>query len=704
MDPIAMLTAAVTATMVPVLLFLVPGMALGPLVMPGASSPLARVGRAAGVSLLVVLIECTVLARLGLLSAASVLAFTIGLSALGVLVRRPRWRVPALRPRRRAWWVAAAAGAALVLGLIVIPSHLGVRPDLLPRSSTTWYYLHLAQATADLGGFPAQLGEWGALRPFATDYLPITAHTAGALLLLPGDQLVRLEIYRVIILALAVLFATLLFRRWVSGWAALAGAILLLGTVRLDQKFDGYRPETVALALALFTLWVADRALVERDRRLAAVAIVGAAAVFLGHAEVFLILAPALVGIGVARLLVAPGGRGATLGLRRPTARLLRTPALAVAIVAGGMILGAATGWLLTGQSRVLGYAVGGGQPPDLGAARGRPGEVPAGWTFTDDPTWDFYTASVAPALDGTPPPDSFTDSLLLPRSILVVWPGLDGQTRSGFVVLGALVIAPFLAWPLLDARRRRFLLGWAIFAGLLIVGSILLYKLSHTYVPQRTGGRRLLPYLLLVPVVAMTVGLWILGRLSAPAWRGLFPGRGRAVAAALALAILTTGAVSASPRADPTTVERDPALSQAGYDAYRWMAAELPADARILANAYTDGAIAAVTGRMGIVDGRAVYLEDRAFLAESTSLCLGARVVFATPSAPGAGTFLARERVTHILVATDGPLGSDLGGYLLFDTDVAAIRADPRFHLVRDFDGGRLLLFEVVAPQASRG
>jgi hypothetical protein len=98
------------------------------------------------------------------------------------------------------------------------------------------------------------------------------------------------------------------------------------------------------------------------------------------------------------------------------------------------------------------------------------------------------------------------------------------------------------------------------------------------------------------------------------------------------------------------------------------------------------------------------VYLEDPRFLAESTSLALGARVVFATPSAPGAGTFLAREGVTHLLVATDGPLGTDLGGYLLFDTDVAAIRADPRFRLVREFDGGRLLLFEVVETAALRG
>ena len=41
MDPIALLTSAVLATMVSVLLFVLPGIALGPLVMRTASSPLS---------------------------------------------------------------------------------------------------------------------------------------------------------------------------------------------------------------------------------------------------------------------------------------------------------------------------------------------------------------------------------------------------------------------------------------------------------------------------------------------------------------------------------------------------------------------------------------------------------------------------------------------------------------------------------------
>ena len=91
--------------------------------------------------------------------------------------------------------------------------------------------------------------------------------------------------------------------------------------------------------------------------------------------------------------------------------------------------------------------------------------------------------------------------------------------------MLGLLVVAPFLAWPFLDPRRRRFLLGWAAFAVVLVVGSLILFELSHTYVPQRTAGRRLMPYLLMLPVVAMTALLWLLGRLTAPAWRALLPG-----------------------------------------------------------------------------------------------------------------------------------------------------------------------------------
>jgi hypothetical protein len=70
--------------------------------------------------------------------------------------------------------------------------------------------------------------------------------------------------------------------------------------------------------------------------------------------------------------------------------------------------------------------------------------------------------------------------------------------------------------------------------------------------------------------------------------------------------------------------------------------------------------------------------------------------VLFLDPNGAAAARYLAAERVSHVLVGTAGPNGTDLGGYLLFDTDIAALRAGGRYTLLRSFGEGRLLLFEV--------
>ena len=230
---------------------------------------------------------------------------------------------------------------------------------------------------------------------------------------------------------------------------------------------------------------------------------------------------------------------------------------------------------------------------------------------------------------------------------------------------------------------------GVAVFAG-----SYLLFLLSDTYVPMRTGPRRIMPYLGMVAVGAGVFLLWAVDRLSADGWRALFPRRGAMTAAGTSLAILCAAMLWAGPAAaidDP-----EPGISPVGYEAYRWIDANLPADARVLANAYTDGALTALSRRTGIVDGRAVYLEDAEFLRASTALLLGARVVFTDPDGPGAGAFLRREGVDYLLVVGPGADGGDIGGYEPFETDGAALATSRRYTLVRTFGDGRLSLYRV--------
>ncbi len=430
----------------------------------------------------------------------------------------------------------------------------------------------------------------------------------------------------------------------------------------------------------------------DRSVRSVAVALAAAVVTFLSHAEVFLLLGPALAGVAVARAVVGKGRSG----LRIPRSAQFRPLAVAALILVGAVIIGGGLNAVFAGEFRLLGYVT-----ATRHAATPVPADrIPTGWKFSGDPTWDFYVASVAPALDGQPPPRNFFGSSLLPRAILDVWPGLDARGPADLLTLGGLLAAPLLLWPWLDRRRRRFILAWWLFGVGLLIGSWVLFSIAKTYVPARVGPRRLMPYELIVPVMSAVVLLFGLDRLLRRGWRLLLPRRGAMVAAGLALAIVTIGAAAPVPKSAAIADDQvdEPGLSAVGYDALRWIDANLPTDARLLTNAYTDGSILAVAHREAILDGRAVYLEDADFLAASTSLVLGARVLFADPGSPAAADYLAAERVSYILVATVGPNGNDLGGYLLFDTKLATLLGGGRYTQVRPFGDGRLLLFKVNA------
>ncbi|MEA2537488.1 MAG: hypothetical protein QOF11_1722 [Chloroflexota bacterium] len=695
MEPVAVIAAVLQAGVALALIFFVPGLALGPIIAPGASTPLGRIGRAVGASLLTTSIGCTVLAWLGILAPGTTIAFLVAITGLALVARRRSlrpWRPPSRRAIR--WWLGAGAATVLAAGLAIIPSRLAVGDSLLPFTSTVWYYANLARVVATAGGFPAVLPEWGTERPFQTDYLPVTAHTAASLQLLPGDLLVQLELYRMALLIVGLVLAALLFRRWVSSWLALLGAILLVTTVRLEFKYLAYKPETFALDLALFGLWLADRAIVERSRRLTVTAAVTGGLVYLAHAEVFLVYLAAVAGMVVARSFVVSGGRARLgLGIARGFWRRigLGLGLVALAIVGGTLANGA-----LTGSFRIVGYVTADRVETDGGSAAAAfdPAEVPPGWVLSGDPTWDFYVAAVAPAAVGQPAPHRFLDPRMLPRSILVVWSGLDARDRAELVVLLAMLAVPIAAWPFLDRRRRWAVVTWTVFGVAIFAGSYALFAISHTYVPQRTGPRRIMPYELFVSVGAGVFLLWGIDRLVGRGWRALLPRRGAMLAAGAALAIVCTAMVSSGPVTaldDP-----DPGITRVGYEAYRWIDGNLPPDARILTNAYTDGALTALSHRVGIVDGRAVYLENPAFLHESTALALGARVVFGDPTGAGARSFLDRERVDHLLVVGPSGSGNDIGGYLPFATDTVALGASPRYTLVRTFGDGRLSLYRV--------
>ena len=704
MDPIAILFEATRAAVALVLLFVLPGVTLGPVIAPGASTHLARLGRAVGVSLVVTAIACLVLARLGLLRPTILVLLLVDLTLLPLHARLPRRPGrPSLHASR--WWLGAAAGAVLAALLAVLPAGPQTGGVPVPSGPTSWIDAALAWSTADSGGLRVDLPAWGAVAPFEVDHGPLTAHSAAAFLLMASDPLVELNLYRLAVLLSGFVLATLLFRRWVSTWIALLGAILLLRTIWLEATFAGYGPEAWGLVVALFALWLTDRAVVERSRRLAVVATVGAAVVFLVDIEVFLVFAAAVAGIVAARAFVQPGGgpesagglghrHGRRVGLRSPIGiDVVRPLALGVAIAGGGFLAGVMGDALLTGDNRIVGYLTAGqgGEAVPIPLV----GDPPAGWRPSGDATWDFHVAATDEGQFGQPPPAAFVDARLLPGSAVHIWPWLDARDLLGLIALAALLAIPLGGWPFADARRQRAILGWTVFAAVLLAGSFAVFSLIPTFVPRRVGPGGLVPFLAIVPAVAAIIGLWWLDRLMAPRlrwrlWRGAMPVAGAVLAAATAAVVIPV------PSTQVAAGDRPPVLSPVGYEAYRWIGNNLRPGTRVLANAWTDGALGAIARQPGIIDGPAP-LDDPVLLARATGLLLDARRVFAEPESADAAAYLSREGVQYLLVVTPPGTGDDLGGSAPFEVDLAALEGSSRYRLEQGFGGGRLLLFEVV-------
>ncbi len=677
--------------------FAVPGITWGPLLAPGAPPGLSRVARSVGSSILVTSIAMTGLAMIGILRPIVVVVTLVILTLAPLAIPSVRAAVARVRlPNRRpVGWALALAGLGLAAVFVVVPSHAKLDEAPLPASTTVWYYAHLARSVETTGGFPEDFPEWGANRSFQTDYAPFTAQSAAVFELMPPDVLAALEAYRLAVLTAGFCLGVLLLRRWFSTWLAVLGTVLLLGTVRLDQRLLTYRPEALAFVLALFGLWLLDRAAVERSPRLMAAASVALAVVFAMHAEVFLVVLPAAAGIALVRgpLRITNSRAGFRLAAGRQGFR--GSFAVALVVVAAG-VLGVLGNAAVAGEFRLAGYAGRSVSAEDVTPPP--PDRIPPGWELSGDPTWDFFVAATEPAERDLP--TEFTDPRLLPRATLHIWPRLDGMTPLGRIALIGLLLVPLVLWPTLDARRRRAVAVWLTFGIGLFAGTFLIYTLADTYVPQRVGGRRLLPYELFVPVIAATVSLWAADRWLRPVWARLAMPWARLIPVLLGMVVVV--ATIAVP-ADRRETE-EPGLTRLGSDAYEFMRTNLPPGSRVLANAYTDGSLNFLSGDVGILDGRAVYLEDPAFLSETTSLLLGARRFFLDPGDPAAVAFLADENVEYLLVVGPRGTSSDLAGYRPFPTDIDALTRDSRYTLVQRFGNQRLMLFRVESSGVGAG
>lgn len=640
-----------------------------------------------------------------------VLALLAAWRGRSALRRASAWRPFGLRDRMRRPSPArlrseAARAVAVVAGLmvgwlaVVGPQLAGARSGNLPTTTTVWYYWNLAKRVMEERSLPATIMEWGSAREFPHEYLTAILHAAATTLLSGGANLAVLELYRVALLLVAMAALYALWRRWLPAWWAWMAAVLAMATVRFGLKFSAYRPETFGLVLVLWSSWLLDEALERRSWRWGALAGLASAIAFLGHAEIWLLTGPLWSGIVVSRALPAllRGARGRRSRPRPAPARtpLARSaaasllPLLACLAVFGLGVAG--VGWSAGSESRLADLVL---QRREQTPTVRTNVQASAGAT---DATWALYSYMANPELLAQEPRTRCGDFFeILPSKFPFTRFNITRvQTWGALLALAAFVALclPFLP-P--ETRRGLIVLG-VVFAGLW-AGSQAFCAVYDTYVPRRAGPSRIWPYYVLSVAGLVAVSGYAMAMGVFATLRYLWARRGRLgprLKAGLAvLSVSTVLLIPLTPMLNARAQPRESGISPAAYEAYTWMSRGLEPGAIVLANAYTDGSLSAISGRVGWLDGRAPFLESREWLVEATNRLAGARAYFQDPI--GRAGALPPE-VDYVLVARGG---ANLGGPR-FPADMQALGQAPNLERVRGFDG-KVVLYRVRRDHARR-
>ena len=564
----------------------------------------------------VLLARCLACGLAAWLLTAGLLVRTVGISATSTVVAavllavvslvallRPTSREALRTARGEAAYLGAAAGLAVLawspLGLLVWGA-----TSVGSLASTPWYYWGLARQVLESGHFPETSVEFGETVPFLADYPLFSASTAMLMAPLPAsaqpEALAVVVTVGVVVLGCA---AALLARAWgapapVSLVAAPLAVTLGIGAYRLL----GYRPEGFALGPSLLVVVLVLDWYRHRERGSLAAATVLAAVVSQVHGIAFL---------GMALLLVAATLTVLLTEQFRPWP-FLRTAALTgVSLLAVFAVLGLA-----------MGRFSGSGTSAGIGALDGE-----------QDPTWAFRKLALGE--DPTPAPSA---SRLVSRSLEDLYEERTSLVMVVLVVAAVVVLASAVFRGTGSWRERVRPLVFAVLgAGFLLGVGWLFVQAFDTYVPRRTGSQRLfLEATLVVPVFVAGAAAALVSLVGER-------GRLRAVVTGVLLAAAVGGGLLSAFALRQEAIGWAPSAT----DRAALESVDIPTDAVVLANAYTEGYLHHVTGATALLEGRAPYtFPDQ--LDRSLRLLQEAKRFYAEPAAnPG---FLDRHDVDYVL------------------------------------------------------
>jgi hypothetical protein len=556
---------------------------------------------------------------------------------------------------------------------VLVPEGIEDTGSGRPNGTIVYYHWGIVDRVVEDGGLPATLPEWGKPREFPYEYAFSVIHGAGTAVLGGDSGFVLEERYRIALVVVAFFAFLALWSRWLPPWWAFLASLLALNVSRVETRLLVYKPEAFAFVLVIWSAWLFDEALERRSRRWGALAGVVLATSFLAHPIGSLLVAPLWGGILIGRL--APGLW--QWARRRSLPPFPWRPVLVAVVVFALLFGGLRTVIGSTGQDLA--------QRPENGVDLTRV-VYNLGYVSADP--------LARPRVPECSDPFGVYSTVRPFFSSHASWFFFDVNSRSSvFLMLGLAVLVggafllqspPRLArWP---ASAKRAAITWGCYGIGVYLLMLLICAYYSTWVPERVGPMRLMPYWALIFPIFIAGVAWaasrgissLVPRLASPsrldfdareAWFG--SGVGAVPTLLLTVATLWTFTTidAGRDRGVPPFYIAEPrvgGLSDPALRAYDWIDGNVPENALILANGYTEGALGMLTERTGVLDGRTPFAQPDPWRDEAIRWLAQARRFFQHPGragVPGGADYVLAAR-------RDVNLG---GSY--FPTDFQALR-----------------------------
>jgi hypothetical protein len=380
---------------------------------------------------------------------------------------------------------------------VLVPEGIEDTGSGRPNGTIVYYHWGIVDRVVEDGGLPATLPEWGKPREFPYEYAFSVIHGAGTAALAGDSGFVLEERYRIAMVVMAFFAFLALWRRWLPPWWAFLAALLALNVSRVETRLLVYKPEAFAFVLVIWSAWLFDEALDRRSRRWGALAGLVLATSFLAHPIGSLLVAPLWGGILIGRFAPALWRRVR----RRPLPSLPWRPALVAVLVFLALFGGLRTVIGSTGQDLA--------QQPDNGVDLTRV-------------VYNLAYVSADPRAQPRVPecsePFGVYSTVRPFFSSHASWFFFDLNSRSSvFLMLGLAVLIggafllqspPRLArWP---ASAKRAVITWACYGLGVYLLVVLICAYYSTWVPERVGPMRLMPYWALIFPILIAGIAWV--------------------------------------------------------------------------------------------------------------------------------------------------------------------------------------------------